>query len=440
MLLDFFQIRPAERRLFSWSAAWFITVLAAYYIVRPVREAMGSIEGRKELPWLFTATFLTMLVAVPVYSRLVNLYSRRKLVPVIYRFLACNLLAFSLAMWVIPEEHQRYVARVFFVWVAVYVLFMTSLFWSVMADLYSRPDGKRLFGTIAGCGTIGSILASTLVGLRAGEIGTKLLLIMSAALMEFGLLCFRHLIREKERLEAAQSEPGVDLGASDAAATQQRTADDEDDGRPAGSLFSGFIRVVTSPYLRSIMLFTLCTTCCGTFLYLTQADMLRNAFQDNDARTAAFARIDLMTQILTLIFQLVVAARLMKFSLTLTLCALPVVYATGILALALTPSLAVLVVFMVVSRSVTYGLAVPSVGVLYTVVSREDKYKAKSVIDTVVIRGGDVSCNWAIAGLREAGRSAAFVAWAVLPVAVLSIAIGCLLSYRNSQARVAASG
>lgn len=434
MLSKVFQIQPSERRLFGWSAAWFSTVLAAYYIVRPIREAMGSIEGRKGLAELFTATFLTMLIAVPVYSQLVNRFSRRRLVPIIYRFLQLNLVGFSVAMNVVQADQLKQVANVFFVWVAVYGLFMTSLFWSVMADIYNRADGKRLFGTIAGCGTLGSIAASFGVGAAAENVGTQTLLLLSAALMEIGLLCFRLLTREKDRL--AESHPSTQPAADPEAADETQS----DSQRPSGNLFSGFLQVIKSPYLRSIMLFTLCTTCCGTFLYLTQAEMLRQAYPDDDARTAAFARIDLFTQILTLIFQLLVAARLMSFSLTLTVCALPLVYVLGILGLAATPSLSVLIVLMVLSRSSTYGLAVPSIGVLYTVVSREDKYKAKSVIDTLVIRGGDVSCNWAIQGLRNAGRSATFVAWAVLPVAVLSVALGCLLSYRNGRAQARSAG
>lgn len=433
MLSHVFQIQPHERRLFSWSAAWFSTVLAAYYIVRPIREAMGSIEGSKRLPELFTATFVTMLLAVPIYSQLVNRFSRRRLVPVIYRFLQLHLVAFSVALAVMPAAQLGHVANIFFVWVAVYGLFMTSLFWSVMADIYNRADGKRLFGTVAGCGTLGSIAASFLVGSAAEFVGTKTLLILSAVLMEAGLLCFRRLTAEKDRLltNRRATESAAEIVADDGADQEVPAAKVS----AAGGWFSGFVQVIRSPYLRSIMLLTLCTTCCGTFLYLTQAEMLRHAYPDDDARTSAFARIDLFTQILTLVFQLLVASRLMKFSLTLTLCALPLVYAAGITGLAVTPSLGVLVVFMVLSRSSTYGLAVPSIGVLYTVVSREDKYKAKSVIDTLVIRGGDVGCNWAIQGLRNAGRSASFVAWAVLPVAIFGVCLGCLLSYRNSQAR-----
>lgn len=450
MVFDLLQIRLEERRVFSWSAAWFSTVLAAYYIVRPVREALGSIEGAKDLPYLFTAVFLTMLVAVPLYARLVSMFSRRKLVPVVYRFLASNLLVFSVAMYVLDESRQLYVARVFFVWVTVYVLFMTSLFWSVMADVFTREDGKRLFGTIAGFGSIGAILASLFVGLTAEYLDTIGLLLMSVGLMEIGLWCFRRLNAAGPTVVVA--ELSDDKQAAGKSVTQQDGGDQGNPFRrpkpePAGSKveqtsgnpFSGFVQIASSPYLRSIMLYVFCTTCCGTFLYLTQAEMLKSTYPDNQSRTAVFAKIDLAVQIVTVVFQVVVASRLMKFSLKLTLCCLPLIYGSGFLGIAVTPSLAVLFAAMVLSRSTTYGLAVPALGVLYTVVSREDKYKAKSIIDTLVIRGGDVGCNWTITALRAAGMTTVALAWMMLPIAGLGIGLAILLGHRNAQAKIVAS-
>lgn len=450
MVFDLLQIRLEERRVFSWSAAWFSTVLAAYYIVRPVREALGSIEGAKDLPYLFTAVFLTMLVAVPLYARLVSMFSRRKLVPVVYRFLASNLLAFSVAMYVLDESRQLYVARVFFVWVTVYVLFMTSLFWSVMADVFTREDGKRLFGTIAGFGSIGAILASLFVGLTAEYLDTIGLLLMSVGLMEIGLWCFRRLNAARPTVVIAELSDGKQ--AADNCVTKQDGGDQANPFRrpkpePAeskveqtsGNPFSGFVQIASSPYLRSIMLYVFCTTCCGTFLYLTQAEMLKSAYPDNQSRTAVFAKIDLAVQIVTVVFQVVVASRLMKFSLKLTLCCLPLIYGSGFLGIAVTPSLAVLFAAMVLSRSTTYGLAVPALGVLYTVVSRDDKYKAKSIIDTLVIRGGDVGCNWTITALRAAGMTTVALAWMMLPIAGLGIGLAILLGHRNAQAKIVAS-
>ncbi|MEQ9410541.1 MAG: MFS transporter [Fuerstiella sp.] len=413
MLLDFLQIHHDERRPFSWSAAWFMTLLAAYYIVRPVREALGSIEGSRDLPWLFTAVFLTMLVAVPLYSSLVARFSRRRLVPIVYRFLALNLLAFSIAMHLLDPEVLKYVARVFFVWVGVYALFSTSLFWSVMADVFSRDRGKRLFGTISGFGTVGAIAASFFVGRTSELIGPENLLLVSAALLEGGLACFR-------RLDSAA------LDAPGAGAAEEPSSPNP---------FAGFIQVVRSPYLRSIMLYVLSTTACGTFLYLTQADMMRAAFPEKDVRTGVFAHIDLAVQIVTIVFQVLVASRVMKWSLTFTLCILPTVYGLGFAGLSAASALPVLIAAMVLSRSSTYGLTVPALGVLYTVVSRDEKYKAKSVIDTLVIRGSDAGWNWIITALRRAGLMAPMLAAVMLPVAAFGLALAVLLGRRNATAR-----
>lgn len=413
MLLDLLQIRRDERHAFFWAAAWFTTVLAAYYIVRPVREAMGSIEGSDQLKWLFTAVFLTMLVAVPLYGQLVGRFPRRKLVPVIYRFLMFNLIGFSAGMRWLDESSLRYLARVFFVWVSVYVLFSTSLFWSVMADIFSRESGKRLFGAIPGFGTVGAILASLFVSHTAESIGPANLLLVSAALMEAGLWCFRRLNQRQ------------------AVSLQTQSETDTVSRNP----FNGFLHVVQSPYLRCIMLYVFCTTACGTYLYLTQADLMKQAYPDRDSRTGVFARIDLAVQIVTVVFQVLLASRLMKFSLSATLCVLPAIYAIGFAGLSVSPALVVLVAAMVLSRASTYGLAVPALGVLYTVVSHEDKYKAKSVIDTLVIRGGDAAWNWLVTAVRTAGVGPALTSTAMVPFAMIGIGLAALLGKRNAVIR-----
>jgi AAA family ATP:ADP antiporter len=410
MLRRLVQIEANERSEFLWSAAWFSTVLGAYYIVRPVREALGSIEGSRDLRTLFTAVFVTMLIMVPIYSMLVNTFERRILVPVIYRFLALNLITFSLCMRFLDPESLKLVARVFFVWVTVYVLFSTSLFWSVMADVFSKEEGKRLFGYIAGVGTGGAILASLFVTQASQRLGPENLLLLSAGLMETGLWCFRHLKRNRGPLQSDGT-------------TQQ-----------SANPFSGFTHVITSPYLRAIMIYTFVVTSCGTCLYVTQADTMKQAYPDNSLRTAAFASIDLWVQLVTVGLQLIAARPIMKFSLTVAVCILPLVYATGFLWLTLAPSLVVLVVAMVTARSTTYGLAVPALGVLYTVCTREDKYKARNVIDTLVIRGSDATANWLLSALRAAGASATAVTAAMVPVALTGALLALLLGRRNARA------
>jgi AAA family ATP:ADP antiporter len=407
-------IDPQSQESFAWSASWFATVLGAYYIVRPVREALGSMQGATRLPYFFTAVFLTMLVAVPVYSQLVARFSRRRLVPVVYRFLALNLLLFSAAMRLPDAFVAQWVAPVFFVWVAVYILFATSLFWSVQADVFSRERAKTLFGAISGFGTAGALCTSLLVGVTAEYVGTENLLLISAGLMELGLFCFR-------QLDLSSTKP--------AAAAKPRRSNP----------LEGFVQVVRSPYLRSIMLYTFATTVCGTYLYLTQAELLNTRWPDSDERTQAFARIDFAAQALTVVCQFFIASRMMKYSLTLTLCVLPAIYLLSISGLAVSPGLPVLVAAMIFSRGATYGLAVPAVGVLYTVVSRSDKYKAKSVIDTLVIRGGDVAANWTITWLKGLESALPVLSAWMIPVSAVGLVLGLLLGRRNNQTRITPS-
>ena len=403
-------VDPEVERSFFWAASWFFTVLGGYYIVRPVRETVGSMEGASRLPYYFTAVFLTMLVAVPLYSQLVTRFRRKALVPLVYRFLAFNLVAFSLLMRLPGTFFAEWIAPVFFVWVAVYVLFATSLFWSVQADVFSRERAKTLFGAIAGCGTAGSLCASFAVGVTAEYVGPANLLLIAACLMEMGLFCFRR------------------LDISNAVASQT------DDLRKT-SILAGFVRVIRDPYLRSIMLYTFATTVCGTYLYLTQADMLNAAWPDAAQRTQAFARIDFGAQAVTILCQFLIASRLMKLSLTLTLCVLPAIYLASVGSLAVAPGLYVLIAAMVFSRGTTYGLAVPAVSVLYTVVSRSDKYKAKNVIDTLVIRGADVAANWTITWLQGMAMVLTTLSALMIPVAATGLGLGMLLGYRNKQAK-----
>lgn len=404
-----------DRQPFAWSAGWFATVLSAYYIVRPVREALGSMEGATRLKYFFLAVFLTMLVAVPLYAWIVGRFKRARLVPIVYRFLAFNLVGFSFALRLPDEVVVRYVAPAFFVWVSVYVMFLTSLFWSVMADVFTRERGKKLFGKISACGTAAAIVSSLVVGQTAELIGPANMLLASAALMEIGLFCFRQLNL---------------TNASPSAATEE--------SQRSSNPFAGFAQIVRSPYLRTILLYTFATTLCSTFLYMRQADMFKAAWPDHAQRTAIFARMDSATLVLTALLQAVLATPLIGYSVGLAMCILPMVFAVGCGSLAATSSLWILVGTVVLSRACTYGLSVPAIGVLYTVVSRDEKYKAKNIIDTLVIRGGDAFTSWSTSELLAAEIAAPVLTGALVPVACVCAVFGIVLGRRNAAAKVAA--
>lgn len=417
MLLDLLNIKPENRQPFIWSAGWFATVLSTLYIIRPVRDALGSMKGASRLPYFFLFVFLTMLVVVPVYAWLVSRFERRQLVPVVYRFLTVSLLGFSVAMRLPEEIVGAWVAPVFFVWSSVSNMFITSVFWSVQADVFSREDGKKMFGPISACGTAAAILASFIMGSAVESVGPANMMMLAALLTETGLFCFRRL--------------DVSSVASAPAPNEQRSVNP----------FQGFVQVVQSPYLVMILLYTFSTTLCSTTLYLQQADLLNARWPDEAARVSVFARIDLAVLILTGLLQLLVAAPLTRFSVGAALCALPLVFVAGYGGLSATladqPEFAlwILIGTMILSRSSVYGLSVPAIGVLYTVVSRDEKYKAKNIIDTLVIRGGDAFTGWSVKAVRAAGMAGTVLCGIMVPVALTSIVLSVLLGRRNSQAQ-----
>lgn len=413
-LFDYFQVKKEERASLTYACLWFMTLLGGYYMVRPVRDALGS-EFHDKLKDLFLATFITMLVAVPLYSQLVSRFPRRVLVPVVYRFLMVNLLIFAAIMHWGSEAYNYQITRAFFVWVSVYVLFAMSLFWSVMADAFTTDQGKRLFGMVAGCGTAGALLGSAFAGRFSAPMGLAGFLLVPAALMEVGLFWYRRLEHSKSNINRSPSERAT-----------------------SANPLAGFLRVAQSPYLLSICGYILITALCGTSLYLTQAGIVNAEFPLKEDRIPVFAWIDFATQSTTVALQFLVAGQLMRYSLPLTLLILPAVYLIGFAVLGFAPEFAVLVPIMVLTRATVYGVTVPAQGVLFTVVNREDKYKAKNIIDTLVTRGGDAAASRIGNTLRDSGIGVSFLSWAMIPLTLVWLVLATLLG-RNCVTRVAQS-
>lgn len=413
-LFDYFQVKREERAALSWACLWFATLLGGYYMVRPVREALGSAQQAK-LPDLFRDTFVIMLIAVPLYSQLVSRFPRRILVPVVYRFLMSNLLIFAACMQWGREEYGPEITRAFFVWVSVYVMFAMSLFWSVMADAFTTDQGKRLFGMVAGCGTAGALMGSAFAGQVSSSLGLAGFLLVPAGLMEVGLFWYRNLERCKTSINRSPEERAT-----------------------GGNPFAGFLRVVQSPYLLSICGYILITALCGTSLYLTQAGIVNAEYPSKEARVPVFAWIDFGTQSLTVALQFLLAGRLMKISLPLTLAILPMAYLVGFGVLGFMPVFAAIVPIVIVTRAVVYGITVPAQGVLFTVVNREDKYKAKNIIDTLVVRGGDAASSRTKIILQENGVSGQVLSWAMVPLTMVWVMVAWMLG-RNCVAKVAQS-
>jgi ATP:ADP antiporter, AAA family len=372
--------------------AMFFCLLAGYTLLRPLRDAMGIAGGADALPWLFSATFVAMLALVPVFGAMSARLPPRRFVPLVYRVFAVNLFVF--AALVALDVRAEAVGNVFFVWVSVYNLFVVSIFWSVLADSFSSDQGKRLFGFIAAGGTAGTLVGPALAALLAPLIGAAGLALLAAALLEAALRCYRGLIRR------------IGGGLHPAA-----------DRAVGGGMVAGLTLIARSPYLAAIVAYMLLHTTTATLVYFEQARIVGAAFADTASRARFFAVVDLAVSILTLALQMLVAGRAIRKIGLGALALLPLAALGAFAALACDPRPLVLGAAQVVRRSADYALSRPAREVLYTVVSREAKYKAKSVIETLVYRGGDAASGWLAAGIAAAGASFAGVAaLAALPI------------------------
>ena len=425
-------VRPAEAGVVLLSAAYFFCILSAYYVIRPIRETLGVAGGVGDLKWLFTGTLLAMLVAHPLFAALVARWPRRKFVTVAYRFFMGCLVAFWALLWATPEggEANLWIGRAFFVWTSVFNLFVVSVFWSFMTDIHRERRSHRLFGLIGVGGTLGAILGSSIAATLADQIPPAALLWFSVALLECAVACVRAL----ERRSGGGGDGARDRRSGTEELDPASRASPDAGAIIGGSPLEGIGRVARSPYLLGICAFMLLFTVGSTFLYNIQAEIVSNAVTTSGGRTLVFARIDLAVNTLTLLTQLLLTGRIIgRFGVGRTLAILPLVSMAGFLALGALPALAVFVAFQVLRRSANFALANPAREVLYTVLPRRDKYKAKNFNDTFVYRAGDQIGAWSFAGLGAAGLGTAAMAWTMVPVAGTWLLVALWLGRRQRE-------
>ena len=413
-------VRPPEIRALLWSFAYFFSLLAAYYVLRPVRDEMGIAGGIRNLPWLFTATFFVMLAAVPVFGAVVARVPRRRFIPLVYHFFAVNILIFWLLLTF--KIAMADTARVFFVWISVFNLFAVSVFWSFMADLYQSEQGKRLYGFITAGGSAGALLGPLIAVGFSEAIGRANLLLIAALLLEIAVLCVMRL----ETAAAVFKKNGDAASASSSAAPR--------DAGLGGSWIAGLMMVLRSPYLAGIALWVALLSLAGTFLYFQQANIVAALSDDPNRRTAIFARIDLAVSLLTIIVQFAVTGKIIRrFGAGPAAAFLPFVFALGFLALALTPMLWVVIAFQATQRAANFAISNPARELLFTVVAREEKYKAKYVIDNVVFRGADAASGWLFHALRGFGMELSAISLATVPVALTWLALALTLGRAHER-------
>ncbi|MGH8618285.1 MAG: NTP/NDP exchange transporter [Burkholderiales bacterium] len=407
-------VRTGEWRAVGLAFAWFYCLLAGYYVLRPVRDALGIAGGVDRLPALFTATFVAMLVLTPVFGWLTSRLPRRRFLPAVYVFFGLNLVGFYalLAAGVAPQA----VADAFFVWVSVFNLFVVSVFWSFMVDLFSAPQGARLFGLIAAGGSAGALTGPLLTALFVNTLGTANLLLVSAAFLGLALACLYGLLPDSP---APARSPAMAVG---------------NEAPIGGSMWGGLTTVARSPYLLGVCAYLFLHSALFTMLYFETATLALNAYPANEERIGFFARVDLAVNLLTAVLQLGLTARLLRWlGVAGTLATLPALAIAGFVAIALFPLFAVLVAVQIVRRAGEYALAKPARELLFSVLDREAKYKAKNFIDTVVFRGADTASGWLYQAIKPFALSLTTLSWLAAPLAAGWMLLALALGRRQRQ-------
>ena len=387
----------------AWSFVYFFCVLSAYYMLRSVRETMAVEGGVQNVPLLFSSTFVVMLAVTPIFGWIASRFPRRRFLPWVYYFFVANILLFwaGFSYAIQSEVSFVWIGRAFFVWLSVFNLFVVSVFWSFMADVYSRDQCRRLFGVISAGGSAGALLGPLATGLLVIPIGFENLLPISASLLLFSVYCITRLRKWVE------SEHRDELMGTVASTSPL-----------GGNLFDGVTHVIRSRYLTAISIASVIASLLGTALYMFMADLVGEAFASTDERTRTFAFIDAATNIIAMLVQLLVVKRaIWRFGVGVTLSLLPIVSFVGFALLSFNPTFIFVAIVQAVRRAIGFGLSKPTNDMLYSVVTAEEKYKSKNFIDTAIYRGGDLVGTWTVKALW--GLGFAGISLIMLPFAVL---------------------
>jgi AAA family ATP:ADP antiporter len=397
--------RGPELLVAVWAAITFGALLASYMAFRPVRDALvlGDFDN---LQWLFTGTLIAVAILSSAWTWLLGRVHPRRTVPkAFHAFAACCMI---FAVLVGNDVAPLAISRVFYIWSAVLNLFVVSVFWGLLADLLGPVIAKRLYGPIAAGGTVGAIAGPLLTRVLVDTIGIDGVLVMSGVLLEVAVFGVTMVRRYGERLEREDGVPA-------------------DEPTPGGAL-KGFKEVARKPYLLAVVAYVLCTATAATFMYLEQAGIVRAQLPDRVQATELFATIDLWTQAGTFVVQTFLATPLLAWvGPGVVLALLPLAQGVGISVLAAVPSIKTLVPVQIITRTLTHGLTRPARELLFTVVSRDDKYQAKHAIDTFGYRLGDFASAWLYKGLKALGLGGVALAGAMLPISAVWMGLALFL-------------
>jgi AAA family ATP:ADP antiporter len=416
LLQRFLNIRREEVGPLLAAALYFFCVLTALMVLRPARDALGMQRGIDAIRWLFIGTAVVTLLVNPVFGLLVSRFRRLTFITATYVFFALSLVGFWALIVLTPEAVGETSGQVFYVWFSVFNLFSTMVFWALMADRFSLEQSKRLFGVIAVGGTLGAIFGPWLASVLAQPLGTPSLLLVAAVFLVLAIAAawtVAWLQREGAHARAS--------GQTGPPAVDERAI-------IGGSAWEGVRAVFRSRYLLGIAAYVLLLTVTATFIYFTRLQMVAALGDDTDMRATVFAQIDLITQVSTLVLQAIVAGHIMKrLGVSVALALLPVTVSLGFIGLAAVGSFAALIVFDATFRAIQRAITRPARETLFTVVSREDKYKSKAFTDTFVYRAGDVLGAQTEGWLASMGLALVGLASAAIPMAVVWAGLGVWL-------------
>jgi AAA family ATP:ADP antiporter len=414
-------VRPHEQRAVALAFLGNFLLLASYYVLRPLRDVMATVIGASMLQQLFTGTLLLTLLCAPLFSWLTDTFKLTRVLPGVFWFWVGNILLFHFLFARLPDS--RWLAAAYYWWFSVVNLFMISVFWSLMVDVFAPAQATRLFALIAAGGSSGAIIGPLVTRATVGRVGVSGLLLVAAAGFLMVIALVHLLMREKRRLQSAHAE------------VQASTLDHH----LSGSAWDGFRVLFSSAYAMNQALFMLLMTWIATIAYFLQTDLITRSYSGIAARTVALADIDLMVNVcsaLVLIFGL--GRFITRFGVTAALVINPVLMTLGFVVMALTPTLAVMQGLQVLRRVSQYAIARPSREICFTVVPQASRYKAKNVIDTVAYRLGDVSAAWIQTGMRALGFGGGSVLGLGLLASGAWAAVSLALGRRYEQLRRAA--
>ncbi|MDB5439592.1 MAG: hypothetical protein JWM33_2019 [Caulobacteraceae bacterium] len=399
--------KPGENRLVVLAFTYFFFLLAAYYVLRPVRDSMGVQGGLGRLPNLFVWTFIGALVVAPAFCALVCRVRRRILVPLVYGFLLANLLAF----WALLSSHIEVnaVGWAFYVWVSVFATFAVSIFWSFMADLFTAEQAVRLYPTIVAGGALGAVVGSATVTTLAHVLGAENLILVAVVLLAL----------------AATTALRLDRAVAEGEAPQRELAIETAEHAVGGGWADGFVAIFRSPYLAGLSLWVVLLSLAGAISYYEQVAIVRASGLMADDRTAFFGRVDLIGNLLSPVVQLTLARWAMRRGVGGALGVVAVAFMASLLLLAFSPTLTCLVWALVIQRVGQFGLSNPARESLWPAAARADKYKAKSVVDNVVFRGADALSTLLLTAVSGLGLPA--LSLGATPVMALWLALSVRL-------------